>query len=143
MLKVLLAVDGSENALRATRELIANAELYKEPLYVELLTVRSPLPLGGFSGIVVTREMVDSYYREEGQKALAASEQLLTRAGIAVASHVEVGNLATTIVEHATKSGCRMICMGTRGMAPIPSLVLGSVATKVLHLARMPVLLVP
>src|SRR5215470_9178817 len=136
MLKVLLAVDGSENALRATRELISHAQLYKEPLYVELLTVRSPLPLGGFSGAVLTREMVDSYYREEGQKALSASERLLTQADIALESHVQVGDVATTIVGHATKSGCRMICMGTRGMAPIPSLVLGSVATKVLHLAR-------
>ena len=143
MLKILLAVDGSENALRATRELVSHAALYKEPLHVELLTVRSPLPLGGFSGAVLTRDMVDSYYREEGQKALAPSEQLLAQAGIAHGSHVQVGDVATTIVDHASKSGCRMICMGTRGMAPIPSLVLGSIATKVLHLAHMPVVLVP
>jgi len=143
MLKVLLAVDGSENALRATRELIGNAASYKEPLQVELLTVRSPLPIGGFAGTVLTREMIESYYREEGANALAASEELLSRAGIVFTPHVLVGDVATTIVEHATRSGCRMIYMGTRGLAPIPSLVLGSVATKVLHLARMPVMMVP
>ena len=32
--------------------------------------------------------------------------------------------------------------MGTRGMTTISNLVLGSVATKVLHLARVPVALV-
>ena len=32
--------------------------------------------------------------------------------------------------------------MGTRGMGPVKSLVLGSVATKVIHLAGAPVTLV-
>jgi nucleotide-binding universal stress UspA family protein len=143
MLRVLLAVDGSEIALRATRELIANAALYKEAPHVELVTVRQPLPIGGFSGLVLSREMVDRYYREEGEQALASSRQLLADAGIEYTLHVLVGEVARMIVEHARRTGCRAIYMGTRGMAQIPGLVLGSISTKVLHLTQIPVTLVP
>ena len=144
MSKVLLAVDGSEAALRATRALIVNASLYKEPMEVELITVRSPLPpIGGLSGVVVNREMIDTYYREEGEKALAASRELLDDAGIRYIARVLVGDIALTIVEHARTTACPMICMGTRGMTAIPNLVLGSVSHKVLHLSPLPVLLVP
>lgn len=144
MSKVLLAVDGSEGAQRATRTLIANAGLYKEPIDVELITVRPPLPpIGGLSGVVVNREMIDNYYREEGEKALAPSRELLDNAGVPYVARVLVGDIAITIVEHAKTTACKMICMGTRGMTPLPNLVLGSVSHKVLHLSTLPVLLVP
>lgn len=143
MLKILLAVDGSESALRATRALIDNVTLYRDQPEVELVTVRPPFPVGGLSGAVVNREMVDRYHREEGEKALAASRQLLAGAGIKHTTHVLVGETAHLIVDRAKTSGCRMIYMGTRGMAPIASLVLGSVSTKVLHLAEVPVVLIP
>jgi len=55
--------------------------LYKETPEVELLTVRPPLPVGGLSGIVVNRQMIDRYYREEGEKALAPNQELLAQAG--------------------------------------------------------------
>jgi nucleotide-binding universal stress UspA family protein len=144
MSKVLLAVDGSEASQRATRTLIANAGLYKEPMEVELITVRPPLPpIGGLSGVVVNREMIDSYYREEGDKALAASRELLDGAAVNYVARVLVGDVAPTIVEHARTTGCKMICMGTRGLSAVPNLVLGSVSNKVLHLSALPVLLVP
>jgi nucleotide-binding universal stress UspA family protein len=143
MLKILLAVDGSESAQRATRELIKNAGWYKETPWIELLTVRAQLPVGGLSGMVVNREMVERYYREEGEKALAPSEELLRQAGVPFTSHVVVGDVAQTICQQAKTLGCAMIYMGTRGMAPISSLVLGSVSTKVLHLTHVPVVLIP
>ena len=144
MLKILLAVDGSESAIRATRKFIETAGWYKEPPQVELVTVHLPVPqVGGFSGAVVTREMFERYYQEEGDKMLAPSRQLLEAAGIEYTPHVLVGQIAQTIVEHAERSGCRMIHMGTRGMTALSNAVMGSIATKVLHLAQVPVVLVP
>ena len=49
MLKILLAVDGSESAVRATRKLIEVAERFKESPEVELLTVQFPVPSGDLS----------------------------------------------------------------------------------------------
>lgn len=143
MLKLLLAVDGSESVIRATRNLIESAAGYAERPEVELLTVCPAVPaIDVTSSAAVEREMIERYYREEGEKALAPSRELLERAGIKYTAHALVGDVAATIVEHARNTGCQMIYMGTRGMTPIANLVLGSVATKVLHFARVPVALV-
>jgi nucleotide-binding universal stress UspA family protein len=142
--KLLLAVDGSESAVRATQEIIETAGLYKETPEIELVTVHLPVPpVGGFSGVVVTRDMIEGYYREEGERALAPSRQLLDTAHLEYTPHILVGDIAPALVEHAEKSGSQMIYMGTRGRTAISNLVLGSVPTKVLHLARVPVVLVP
>jgi nucleotide-binding universal stress UspA family protein len=86
--------------------------------------------------------MTGRYYREEGEKMLAAARGLLDAAGITYAPHILVGPIAETIVAHARGSGCHMICMGTRGMTALSNVVMGSTATKVLHLADVPVVLV-
>ena len=142
MPKILLAVDGSESAVRAARKLIETAGWYREPPAVELVAVHLPVPLVGFAEVVVSREMTERYYREEGEKMLATARQLLDAAGIKYVPHILVGQIAQTIVEHAHKSGCHMIYMGTRGMTALSNMVMGSIATKVLHLADIPVVLV-
>jgi nucleotide-binding universal stress UspA family protein len=142
MLKILLAVDGSGSAIRAARKLIETAAWYKEPPKVELVAVHLPAPMVGFADVVVSREMIERYYEEEGGRMLAAARQLLNAAGIEYVPHILVGPVAQTIVEHAHKSGCHMICMGTRGMTALSNIVMGSTATKVLHLADVPVVLV-
>ena len=49
---------------------------------------------------------------------------------------------AEVICRYAKEKGCDQIFMGTRGLGSVSSLVLGSVATKVIHLSPVPVLLV-
>jgi nucleotide-binding universal stress UspA family protein len=137
MPKVLLAVDGSKSALRATRKLIESARWYKEPLEVELVTVCPPVP-----HVILAKEMVDRYYRQEGTKSLVTSTKLLDKAKVPYHAHVLVGEIAHTIVKHAQSSSCKTIYMGTRGMSAISNLVLGSIAIKVVHLADVPVMLV-
>ena len=88
------------------------------------------------------RARLERYYKEEGDKMLASSRQLLDTAGIKHTPHILVGQIAQAIVEHAQKSGCQMIYLGTRGMTPLPNMLLGSIATKVLHLAHVPVVLI-
>jgi nucleotide-binding universal stress UspA family protein len=46
------------------------------------------------------------------------------------------------IAEVGRQENCDAIVMGTRGMGAVSGLVLGSVATKVIHLADVPVTLV-
>lgn len=143
MLKILLAVDGSETAGRAAQKLVDSAGWFKEPLEVELVTVHLPLPhVGGFAGAVVSHDMVEKYYSEEGGKALAPARKLLDAAGVRYVPHILIGEIAQSIVGHAEKTGCKMIYMGTRGMTAMGNLVVGSVATKVLHLCSLPVVLV-
>jgi nucleotide-binding universal stress UspA family protein len=55
---------------------------------------------------------------------------------------VLVGPIAETIVGHAKKLKADLIFVGTRGMTATANALLGSVATKVLHISPVPVLLV-
>ena len=142
--KILLAVDGSEPSIRATRKVVETARLCREPTEVELVTVHLPIPqIGGLFNTVVSKQMVEQYYEDEGAQALAASEKILAEAGVAFTARRLVGNIAETLIERADATQCRMIYMGTRGMSALPNLVLGSIATKVVHLALVPVVLVP
>jgi len=142
-MKILLAVDGSESAVRATRKLVETLSWYTQVPQVDLVNVHPALPYtGGIPGVVVTQEMRAAYYKEEGERALAPSVKVLEEAGMPYTPHILVGDVAQTIVNQAHQSGCAMIYMGTRGMTAIANLVLGSVPTKVLHLTDMPVVLV-
>ena len=73
---------------------------------------------------------------------LAAAKKKLDAAGIRYNAQVLVGPVAETIVKHARARRCDLIYIGTRGMSEIGKALLGSTATKVLHIADTPVLLV-
>jgi nucleotide-binding universal stress UspA family protein len=53
----------------------------------------------------------------------------------------KTGQVAKTIVEVAGEEGVDQIVMGTRGLGGVQGLLLGSVATQVIHLADVPVTL--
>ena len=142
MLKVLLPVDGSESATRATQKLIETLGWYKERPKIDLLAVHLPVPRFPNMGIVVSEEMIERYYRDECEEMLATSKKALDAAGMKYTAHTLIGPIAESIVEQAKRSGSNMIYMGTRGMTALSNMALGSVATRVLHLAHIPVVLI-
>lgn len=141
-MKVLLAVDGSKPALEAVKFVIRHLDWASAPPALELITVHRPVPSLPGLGRVVSRAELRRYYEEEGAERLAAARKLLDRAGIAYRARVLVGTVAETLVAHARESGCDLIVIGNRGMNAAARLLLGSVASKVLQLAAIPVLLV-
>jgi nucleotide-binding universal stress UspA family protein len=140
--KILLPVDGSDAAMRATRKAIEMAGWCDGALQVEMLAVHAPLPRFPSLASVVSDEMIQRYYDEECARMLAPSEAALKAAGVTYAVHMRVGPIAETIVDQAGRSQCEMICMGTRGATGLSNMLLGSVTNRVLHLATMAVLLV-
>lgn len=142
MLKILLAVDGSPSAVRATEKLVQTLDWYKEPPRIEVIAIHLPVPKLPNMSMVVTHEALARYYDEECQAMLAPSRQVLDAAGVQYTALTRVGSIAETIVEQSKSSSSDFIYMGTRGMTGFASMVLGSVAVKVLHLAHVPVVLV-
>jgi nucleotide-binding universal stress UspA family protein len=142
MLRVLLAVDGSECAVRATQKLIGTLGWYKEQPRVDLLAVHLPVPRFPNMGVVISNEMLERYYAEECEDMLAPSKKALDAAGVKYTAHTLVGRIAESIIEQAKQSGSDMIYMGTRGMTALSNMILGSVTTRVLHLVHIPVVLI-
>ncbi len=141
MLKLLVATDGSDNANRAIDHVIKQAGRYSEPVEVHLLNVQ--LPLAGVNiKLFISREDLDAYYHDEGIAVLKSAREKFDAAGVKYAFHIGVGEPAKVIVQYAGDKQCEQIVMGSRGMGTVSNLVLGSVASKVIHLANVPVLLV-
>lgn len=140
MFKVLVPVDGSTCSDRAVAQFIEHAAWFRETPEVHLLHVHAPIPVGRVQQHV-GHEMLETYYREESDVLLASAETLLRDAGLAFSRHIHVGPAAEIIVKLARELECDIIFMGTHGRGALPAVVLGSVASKVLHLADRPVML--
>jgi nucleotide-binding universal stress UspA family protein len=116
----------------------------REKLEVQLVNVQPPVPAKDllFEGKLTEVHRLEEPLRAEGARQLAGAQAALSAAGVGFQAHVEIGEPAPVIVRLAETHHCRTIVMGTHGRGAIASLVLGSVAAKVVHLSPVPVLLV-
>jgi nucleotide-binding universal stress UspA family protein len=139
-LRILVPIDGSKTALRALRHAAALARVSRAQ--VRLLNVQPPMPLYG----MVRAYLHERQYREAcaglAARALAPAQHALRRAGVAHQADVAYGEPGATIAATAHRLKCASIVMGTRGLGSVEGLLLGSVATKVIHLAKVPVTLI-
>ena len=140
-MKILLPVDGSACSLRAVDQLIAHIACLREVPEIHLLHVHLPIPIGRVQAYI-GKDTLHAYYLEEGQEQLLAAQQKLDAAGRFHTTHIHVGQPPEVICKMAGELGCDLIVMGTHGRNPLAGLVMGSVATRVLHHAPCPVLLV-
>ena len=141
-MKILLAVDGSKSSLDAVDCLVAHADWYRDKPQVELVTVHLPVPKLPRMGLVIGKGQIQRYYDEEGAANLAKAKKKLDAAGVPYREKVLVGPVAESIVAHAEKVKADLIFVGTRGMTAAANALMGSVATKILHIATVPVMLV-
>ena len=140
MTKVLVHVDGSVNASHAIDTVLKQVAEGRE-LEVHLLNVQ-PQILSGHARMYLNKALIDGCYEEEAAKALKPAREKLDQAVVKyTASHL-VGSVAETIAKYVKSNDCGLVIMGSRGLGSVGGMLLGSVATKVLHLVDVPVTLV-
>ena len=140
MFKVLIPVDGSACSERALAQFIEHAAWFRETPEIHLLYVHAPIPVGRVQQHI-GHETLEAYYREDSEALLESAEAMLGAAGLTFSRHIHVGEAAGIIVKLARELACDMVFMGTHGRGALPAALLGSVASKVLHLADRPVML--
>ncbi|MDP3798647.1 MAG: universal stress protein [Polaromonas sp.] len=123
----LVAVDGSACSLRA----VAMAAL-ERGAEVDLVHVQPWL----------NKEAAQTELARRGWAATAQARQRLDAAAVRWRLHVVMGEAAPEIVGLADALGSRGIAIGSHGLSAAESLLLGSVTYKVVHLAKLPVLIV-
>ncbi len=139
--KVLLAVDGSQLSLAATRcvaALFANdggsteivvANVQHGTRFVEL-------------AMGPTERAMEDKRVHIGRAAAHEACELLDRAGLRYELDVRTAeDVASAIDGCARDHGCSLIVIGPRGLGRFGDFVLGSVATKLIHHSKIPVLL--
>lgn len=142
MLKILVPVDGSDTSNRAIDHVISKASWYTTETEIHLLNVQHSIPYGSRVSSVIGHDALQQYHREEGLAALQPARQKLDAAGLKYQFHIGVGEPADVIVQYAKEKGCEQILMGTHGRGAVSKVLLGSVATKVVALADVPVVLI-
>ena len=141
-MKILLPVDGSESSSRAVDYVIHHMDALKGGVEVHVLNVQHHMAYGSWVGSFVSQDAIREYQTEQGQAALKPARERLDAAGVKYQHHIGVGDEGEVIARYAQEKGCDLVCMGTRGLGSVTSLLLGSVATKTIHLSPAPVLLV-
>lgn len=136
MKKILVPFDGSESAQRALAFLVElSGDLPN--LEIHLLNVQMlPLPYGdALKGLLEAATKHAHAITLEGAGILAAR-------GIRAVTHERLGDPVNEIARAIKELGCDSVLMGTRGMNNFSNLVMGSVATRVVHEVAVPVVLV-
>jgi nucleotide-binding universal stress UspA family protein len=139
-MRIVLAVDGSPASTRAARH-VANLyrQLAEKP---DVIALHVDEPLLRSVAMALGTQAVDKYHADNGKQALKGARAALTRARVDFTAKVLVGDPAQAIVKFIKSSKCDQLVMGSHGRGAFKSLVLGSVATKILSQCDVPVTIV-
>ncbi len=141
MLKMLVAIDGSEGSKRALDTVAAMARA-GAPLELILVNVsEGPVYYGELPAF--SAEQIEAAQKNRQDELLNEAAAHAEQCGLVLRSIQRgSGPSAPEIVRIAAECQADQIVLGTRGMSAIGSLLLGSVAQRVVHLSPLPVLLV-
>ena len=140
-MKILLAIDGRKKKKKMLAYLCAHDELINAGRNTfTALTVLPAIPPRARA--VLSKEMVDEYYREEGAKVLDPVRKYLEQSCIFPKERLEVGHPGDIIASIAEDEKYDLIIMGTHGHGALGRLVMGSVSTQVLANCSVPVMLI-
>jgi nucleotide-binding universal stress UspA family protein len=140
MLKILLAVDGSEASLAAVRHAL---QLSREGLSAEFLLANVQEP-ATFYEIVTAHdpEVLERVSEGAGAHALEAAAAVLSAAGAHFEQEVASGDPAHVLAEMIERHGVDLVIMGARGLGAARSAIAGSVSHWLLAHASVPVTVV-
>ena len=139
---ILVGLDGSDGSLWALDRAFTEAVAHELPLYV--LAAVDPAPAGYPPGMAdLTEESADRLIDSMGQVALRALAAVRANHPPmpAVTVHIILGDAVDTLLKASAQHGTLVV--GARGNGGFERLLLGSVATAVIHHSACPVLLVP
>ena len=145
--KILIAIDDSENAMRAVEYVSKTMTSDHEvtlfsviPDSMAICDMNSPELVPYFQAQQESFCFLEEQKRKLMTNALENAKNLLIKAGfeakaISVRANPKKMGVARDIVEEA-KKGYTMIVLGRRGLSGIKEFFMGSISQKVLHLTK-------
>jgi len=139
--KLLVATDGSKNALHAVKYAIQLLGRLSEGGSITLISVHDDVALR-HARRFVGKDAVADYLRELSEQDLGDARKACDKAGVVHDMIIRTGHVATEIVEAAERGKFDLLVLGSKGRSALKDLVIGSVAKRVAEISRVPVLLV-
>ncbi|MFC4357971.1 universal stress protein [Halobium salinum] len=134
--RILIPIDGSDEAKQAARQGLALARLFDASVDVLHVVERKALRLTQTAN--EKRRL-----RERGQSALEEIQQLASEFGHPVRTELREGSPASQISEFAAEQRAELVVMGRQGLSGARRRLLGGVTEQVLHRSDVPVFVVP
>jgi nucleotide-binding universal stress UspA family protein len=139
MKKILIALDGSSNSMKALAQGKKIAAAFDANIIL-IYAVDTPIRTDLMERMYL--ETLEKASKEYGQKVIdKALEELKDFSGKA-SGFVKVGNPAEIIINTASEENAELIVMGSRGLSGIERLMIGSISNKVLNNTDISVLIV-
>ncbi|WP_158501723.1 universal stress protein [Vitiosangium sp. GDMCC 1.1324] len=140
MTRILIAIDGSAPSLRALEFGASLAAKLGVGVVLLHAMPQVMLPVGG-GGPGALSELQHSL-RAEGTHLLESLADKAKSLGATVETELGVGDPAIVVYDRAEAPDIQMVVMGSRGQGAVARLLLGSVATQVVHTSSKPVVVV-
>jgi nucleotide-binding universal stress UspA family protein len=144
--RILIATDGSKNSEKAAKFGIELAKLSGGKViivYIADIGKYSAFLIPPFGG--VSPDAIDNVVasiRETGEKATLQVEELARASGVTNERLIVEGNPPREILRIAEDEKIDVIVMGSIGKTGLEKFLMGSVAEKVVHNSKLPVLIV-
>lgn len=139
-MKILVAVDGSRYTKRMLGYLAAHDEWLGSRHRYTVVTVVSAVPPGAARSL--DRAILRSHYDDEAERVFKPIRAFFSKQALDAEFVSKVGPAGETLAQMATKGRYDLVIMGSHGHGAVTSLVLGSVATRVLASCDVPLLIV-
>ncbi len=140
-MKMLVAIDGSKNSLRALKYAIKLAGKLSEPSSLVLVNAHDDTALRGASQFV-GKDTVKGYLDDLSNSELAEAVALAEKSGVSFETRLVRGQVAQTILKAATDRDCDQIILGSKGRSALRDLLIGSVAQRVIAMSTIPVTII-
>jgi nucleotide-binding universal stress UspA family protein len=141
-MKILIAVDGSDNSYEAVHALkyFSRAEQLTLLHALDVPKPAYPMMLPEVAG--EQYKAFEQIMREDGERLLDRIQSLLPMHAGPSTKHLRIGSPAQVIVSMAEEQKADLIVMGARGLGPIKERLLGSVSHRILTLASCATMIV-
>ena len=130
--RILLATDGSEDAVRATEAASDLAQRSGAKLHV--VHVWHDVP--GFAHDFVKREL-----KKQGQEILDEQVEKIRARGVEVTeAHLRGGRTSNEVIKLTKEIDAGLLIVGSRGLGTVQRILMGSQSEEIVHHAQVPVL---
>lgn len=136
---ILVAYDGSSHSKKALEIGIDLAKKYESKL--DIVEVVDSSVFAGAGLAPVPAEVIESVYNK-AKSDIENAKSIAKDKGINAEGVVLEGDPATAILEYASKNNVDLIVTGSRGLSTLKRIFLGSVSTRIVQEAKIPVLVV-
>lgn len=147
-MKILIPTDGSKSSLNAVKYAAKLASSLRTKNTITLINVHDEAGLlyadqfAGVPNVTLNLEEMHDYLLEMSRKELKSAQKILDKANVKHDMIIGIGRVSDEIIEVANKDKYDLIIMGSKGRSAFADLLVGSVAQRLLHSAKQPVLLV-